>query len=101
MEVILCNEHGRQFARLVCPHLQESYKRRSRPVDISPIRGFFIDPSISTALFWCCSGCSHLYGFGKENIDFVDLSDEFLDKLSPICKLCFEAWQNNQLSERH
>lgn len=95
MPVIICTNHGRQFATEVCPHIAERYLHKARPGAIKLVCGIFLEPN--TMLFWSCSECSAVYGFGEENcqIDFCDIPDEFMGKLYPICRLCLEAWRTD------
>jgi len=93
MAAVICKEHGRQLAVLVCPHVGERFDRKDSSEEIVPVHGTCLDATPGL-LFWCCSGCSVKYGLGLQEkvLDFFDFPEEFGDTLCPICHLCFEAW---------
>jgi len=98
MAAIICKEHGRQLAVLVCPHIEERHNRKEISQDIMPVRGSTVVPNLSAELFLCCSECFVKYGFAQQNGDIgdADVPEEFGNGLSPICHLCFEAWRNKE-----
>lgn len=95
MPAIICNEHGRQLAVLVCPHVEASFNHKARLTRMIPVRGTWIDTSESMVLFWCCSECSKQYALGEENkeLDYTDIPADFESSLLPICHLCFNRWR--------
>ena len=102
MTAIICEDHGHQLALLVCPHIEERYRRKDMPEEMVSVRGTMPLFDISAELFLCCSECSVTYGFGQQNgdIEYFDVPQEFGDALCPICHLCFEAWESKKGQDR-
>jgi hypothetical protein len=99
---IKCENHGRQLATLVCPHVAERCNHQSSSTGIVAIRGTWIDPSYEMVLFWCCSECAFQYGFANEQqpIDYVGVAEDFERSLAPICSVCFEAWRKGNQADK-
>ena len=62
MPAIICKEHGRQAATMVCPHIQDLYRQKCDSKGIVPIHGSWIRPNATMLLFSRCSECSAEYG---------------------------------------
>lgn len=93
MGVILCEIHGRQGMASVCPHVAERYHHASDADGIFAVRGKYIDSLDEMVLFWCCAQCALQNGFGVEQpIDYLEVAEDFLGTLKPMCYVCFEAW---------
>lgn len=85
MGMMICQKHGRQFMRWVCPHLSLQV-REARVLSPFEERADFEAKELS---FTLCPFCSRLHN----TIVFENVETE------PVCSACFEVAQPEQISE--